>query len=31
MRWFTLDPVTRKRLQRFRRIKRGYYAAKAPR
>ena len=26
MRWFTLDPVTRKRLQRFRRIKRGYYA-----
>ena len=26
MRWFTLDPVTRKRLQRFARIKRGYYA-----
>jgi len=26
MRWFTLDPVTRKRLQRFRRIKRGYYS-----
>jgi microcin C transport system permease protein len=26
MRWPTLDPITRRRLQRFRRIKRGYYA-----
>ncbi|MFS8086929.1 MAG: hypothetical protein ACMG6H_14950, partial [Acidobacteriota bacterium] len=26
MRWFSLDPVTRRRLQRFRRIKRGYYS-----
>jgi ABC-type microcin C transport system permease subunit YejE len=26
MRWPTLDPDTRRRLQRFRRIKRGYYA-----
>ncbi|CAN5335557.1 ABC transporter permease subunit [soil metagenome] len=24
--WFTLNPVTRKRLQRFRSIKRGYYS-----
>jgi microcin C transport system permease protein len=26
MRWFTLDPVTRKRLHRFRQIKRGYWS-----
>ena len=26
MRLFTIDPITRKRLDRFRRIKRGYYA-----
>ena len=26
MKWIKLDPITRKRLQRFRRIKRGYYA-----
>lgn len=26
MRWIRLDPVTRKRLQRFRAIRRGYYA-----
>jgi len=24
--WFTLDPVTRKRVHRFRRIRRGYYS-----
>jgi ABC-type microcin C transport system permease subunit YejE len=26
MRWFRLDPVTRRRLQRFRRIRRGYWS-----
>ena len=26
MKWLKLDPITRKRFQRFRRIKRGYYA-----
>lgn len=26
MRWPTLDPITRKRFERFRRIKRGYYS-----
>ncbi len=26
MAWIRLDPITRKRLQRFRRIKRGYYS-----
>lgn len=26
MRWLTLDPITRKRVERFRRIKRGYYS-----
>ena len=26
MKWIKLDPITRKRLERFRRIKRGYYA-----
>ncbi len=26
MRWIKLDPITRKRLERFRRIKRGYYS-----
>lgn len=26
MRWLRLDPITRRRLQRFRRIRRGYYA-----
>jgi microcin C transport system permease protein len=26
MKWIKLDPITRKRLQRFRRIKRGYYS-----
>ena len=26
MKWLRLDPVTRKRLERFRRIKRGYYS-----
>ena len=26
MRWIKLDPITRRRLQRFRRIKRGYYS-----
>ncbi|HIM57483.1 MAG TPA: ABC transporter permease subunit [Candidatus Latescibacteria bacterium] len=26
MKWIKLDPITRKRLERFRRIKRGYYS-----
>ena len=26
MKWIELDPITRKRLERFRRIKRGYYS-----
>jgi microcin C transport system permease protein len=26
MKWLRLDPITRKRLERFRRIKRGYYS-----
>ena len=26
MQWIKLDPITRRRLQRFRRIKRGYYS-----
>ena len=26
MKWIRLDPITRKRLERFRRIKRGYYS-----
>ena len=26
MRWIKLDPITRKRLERFRRIRRGYYS-----
>jgi microcin C transport system permease protein len=26
MRWIRLDPITRKRIERFRRIKRGYYS-----
>ncbi len=26
MRWIKLDPITRKRIERFRRIKRGYYS-----
>src|SRR5262245_38531758 len=26
MAWITLDPITRRRFQRFRRIKRGYYS-----
>ena len=26
MRWFRLDPVTRRRMQRFRRIRRGYWS-----
>ena len=26
MKWIKLDPITRRRLQRFRRIKRGYYS-----
>ena len=26
MAWLTLDPITKRRFQRFRRIKRGYYS-----
>ena len=26
MQWIKLDPITQRRLQRFRRIKRGYYS-----